>query len=182
MTITYTAGIPNAPNNPSVDQPNMKANNDANLAIWGIDHVSFNAGTSGIHNQVTFAANNVPAVPTSPPVLFTNNVASIPQLFFYSGSAAQGMNQYIASGNGSTFCLGGIILKWGTYMTGGDGNSINFAVAFPNGCFNVQVTIQSGSSPNSQIYVKMGTVTVSSFQTAKTGSSNYPIFYTAIGY
>jgi hypothetical protein len=60
MTITYTPGIPNRPNNPSVDQPNMKVNNDANLTIWAVDHVTFNqpSGTpGGTHNHVTFTSS-----------------------------------------------------------------------------------------------------------------------------
>src|ERR1700729_2313552 len=142
MTIAYNLGIPNAPDNPSIDQPNMKTNNDNIATYVAVDHVGFNTAGSGQHNQITFHANNVPAVPTAPPVLFTNNDAfSLPQLFYYSGDAAHSSSQYVASPNGSTFLLGGIIIKWGMgALTGLPGPSVTFPVAFPNNCYSVTIT------------------------------------------
>ncbi len=142
MTIAYNLGIPNAPNNPSTDQPNMKTNNDNIATFVAVDHVGFNTAGSGQHNQVTFHANNVPSVPTSPPILFTDTVAGLPQLKFFSGDAAHSSNQYVVSANGSTFLLGGIIMKWGQ-VTAIDNTTISFPVAFPNNCFNVQITVDA---------------------------------------
>jgi hypothetical protein len=144
MSIPYNLNIPLASNNPSVDQPNMETNNNSIATYVAIDHVAFNTSGSGQHNQVTFNSNNVPATPTTPPVLFTNTVGSLPQLFFYSGTSP---NQYqIAGNNGSVLLLGGIILKWsrsgGIASSGGTANTFaSFGLSpFPNNCFAVLVT------------------------------------------
>jgi hypothetical protein len=196
MTIAYNLGIPNAPNNPSTDQPNMKTNNDNIATYVGIDHVGFNTAGSGQHNQVTFNANNVPVPPVSPPILFTNTVATLPQLFFYSGDAAHSANQYSISGSGgtgsggSTFLLGGLILKWGV-VAATDNTTINFATAsgavFPNNCLGVQLTLYtaSASSANAMILSVSPTPSNSAFtpriRTSAGTTGSATIFYLAIG-
>lgn len=178
MTIAYNLGIPNAPNNPSTDQPNMKTNNDNIATYVAVDHVGFNTAGSGQHNQVTFHANNVAAVPTSPPVLFTNNDAfSLPQLFFYSGDAAHGSSQYVANANGSTFLFGGIVLKWGN--AGTIGSTLSFPVAFPNQCFAVQVIGTSTLYTGGFVVTAIGQTGFTVQRTSGVGSTGY--YYIAIG-
>lgn len=189
MTIAYNLGIPNSPNNPSTDQPNMKTNNDNIATYVAVDHVGFNTSGSGQHNQVTFNANNVPTTPTSPPVLFTNNVLTVPQLFFYSGPT---FNQYSAVAGGATggsaFLLGGIILKWGT-LNAPDNTAIQISTyagsVFPNNCFAVYPVIIKSNTSNpinvtvSNISDKDHFTLRISFQTGGTTSSN--IYFLAIG-
>ena len=148
---TYVNTVPASGDNPSVDQPNMLGNTTATNGWVSQDHYGFNTSGptnnfGGLHQQVTFPGNNVPSVPTSPPALFTNLVNSLPQLFFYSGTAAQGSNQYSTSAsNGSTMLLGGIILKWGTgtFSAGSNNTPISFNKAFPNNLFVATVTLTS---------------------------------------
>lgn len=69
MSIPYNLGIPAASHNPSVDQPNMKINNDAIAQLIDIDHVGFNATnpgfpTSGRHKQAYFDNVITPTAPT----------------------------------------------------------------------------------------------------------------------
>lgn len=52
MNVGYTLGIPNRPDSPSQDQPNMKINNDAINTIFGVDHISFNQNNGGYHTVV----------------------------------------------------------------------------------------------------------------------------------
>jgi hypothetical protein len=157
---TYVNIVPASGDNPSVDQPNMLTNTTSVNAWVAQDHYGFNtAGPTnnfgGLHQQVTFAANNVPTPPTSPPVLFTNTVGSIPQLFFYSGSAAQSSNQYVlgslGSGKGSILLFGGIIVKWFSANINASSLAVNFATglslnAFPNSVQGALVTTQSFTS------------------------------------
>lgn len=178
MSISYTTGIPAATHNPSSDQPNMQTNND-NIPIFvARDHVGFNVvtGTSGHHLQVTFDSNNVPVVPTSPPVLFTNTVAGLPQLFFYSGDNAHGASQYTSASNGSTFLLGGIILKWGQCVFGGP---TTFAGAFPNNVFAVTFGALS-TTPGSNGTISAQPITTSGFTAFHTGGP-VTAYYIAIG-
>lgn len=147
---TYITNIPASGNNPSADQPNMQTNTNSINSIIATDHVGFNTtgpigppnGVGGQHLQVSFNGNNVPgAFPVPLPVLFTNLVHSLAQLFYYSGSAAQSANQYVDGASGSTFALGGILIKWGVYTSGGGGTqTVLFNPAFNNNCFSVILT------------------------------------------
>ena len=72
MSITYNPGVPAAPDNPSVDQPEMLINTKAIPALIGVDHVPFNVSGSGVvsgqHNHVTFGTGqSVPTLATTPP-------------------------------------------------------------------------------------------------------------------
>jgi hypothetical protein len=195
---SYNSVVPASNNDPSTDQPDMLTNAQSISSIIAQDHVGFNTDGSGWHNQVTFASNNIPASPTSPPVLFTNNVAGLAQLFFYSGNATQSSSQYIATSNGSTFLLGGIILKWGQVTVTGQ-QTVNFAAAgggnpglnvgaFPNACFAVIAQPKSPSAPTVvNDAVTIGAVTASTFvatatQRTNTVSNTVTFYCIAIGY
>lgn len=70
----YTIGIPDAPNDPSEDQPDMKINNDSNASIWEVDHFGFNDNFGGIHKQVRMPVRGGP--PGSiPPGMIVNEGA-----------------------------------------------------------------------------------------------------------
>lgn len=151
--MTYTPGIPVPTNDPSVDAPVMQQNSIAINNWVQVDHVGFNNASSGQHKQVTFQSNNVPSIPTTPPVLFTNiqdgagnNLpGGIAELFFYSGSALQGQGNYVSQIQGSVMLFGGIILKWGN-LSVPNGGSAPFTFPggqFPNACFACFTTTRS---------------------------------------
>jgi hypothetical protein len=88
-SFTYYANIPNAPDNPSFDQPLMQTNATSINGIIAVDHVTFNIKNpsgggatpgqgGGQHLQVTFNSKNVPGgAPTDPlSIMYTNNVSS----------------------------------------------------------------------------------------------------------
>lgn len=187
-SFSYTSSIPATNNDPADDQPLMQTNFSSISSLLAVDHVGFNTANGGMHNQITFPANNVPSVPTSPPVLFRNiqdgagnNLpGSVPQLFFYSGTSGQGQNNYIAQSNGSTMLMGGIILKWGSSSWPGQSGYVNFASAFPNNCF--AVICQNANSGNNTTNINViGTATnrFQVFSPNNSGGSN--LFYIAIG-
>lgn len=77
MSFTFDTTIPNAPNNPSVDQPGMLQNNVSTNGILAVDHITFNLLGGGQHKQVTFNGKNVPGAQTDPQsTLYTNNVTA----------------------------------------------------------------------------------------------------------
>jgi hypothetical protein len=164
MTWPYNPNLPNPPDDPADDVPGMQINAASIANIINVDHVPFNVSGGGQHQQVTFNANHVPSVPTIPPVLFTNSVAGLAQLFYYSGSNSQGASQYVASGTGSTMLLGGIIVKWGNAGVPStlNGTVVNFVNAFPNACFLVLAEAQdtaSATSANTYCYARTFTQT-----------------------
>lgn len=184
MTFNYFPTIPNPPNDPADDVALMQTNSASINSIVAVDHVGFNAvGGGGQHKKVTFNSNSVPAVfPVSPPVLFTDTVAGLPQLKFYSGDAAHSSNQYVLAGTGSTFLMGGIILKWGTFTMGAGvtTQAVTFAGAFPNGKLSVVVSATSGQAAD--VISAQVDANLTNFTAARAITSNLPYYYIAIGY
>jgi hypothetical protein len=143
--LTYTAGIPNTPNNPSNDQPIMKVNNDSNNIIWGIDHHGFNDNQGGWHNIIRMPVG-VPAVP--PPAIllpapvgqvFVNTVGTDVQLFYES---SLGVVTQLTNSTGSAGYLG--IKAWALAGVGGiiGGESFNVVsvTRASMGLYNVVIT------------------------------------------
>lgn len=93
MSINYNLGIPASTHNPSTDQPNMQANNDAIAQFVAVDHVGFNTGSStdpsGTHNFVTFP------VAQTDPSLVGSEARLYPKLF--TGSATNILETYLAA-------------------------------------------------------------------------------------
>ncbi len=181
----FNSNIPASTNSPSSDQPLMLQNNVSTAAILGTDHVSFGIDWGGSHKQTTFTSNNVPTVPTTFPVLFTNtqdgagNIlpGGIPELFIYSGDSTQSNTQYVVLSSGSIVTFAGIIIKWGSFIPGASPFPITFVPAFPNACFSVTVTPSASSSTAT---ASVGTVTASGFQ-IYTNRLNALHYYIAIG-
>lgn len=71
---TYNRDIPDAPNNPSNDQPKMKTNTNSTDDLIAVDHVSFNDTPGGTHLQSTYSSKNTPAAQIDPQsVVYTTN-------------------------------------------------------------------------------------------------------------
>ena len=150
---TYFPTLPNPPDDPADDVAGMQTNAGSINGIIPVDHIGFNVINGGQHKQITFNqdASYVPIPPVSPPVLFTDTVAGLPQLKFFSGDAAHSANQYVVgvanNTPGSTFLLGGIIVKWFTVTFTGSFQVFTFAgvgvAAFPNNAFAASVTAGS---------------------------------------
>jgi hypothetical protein len=175
--ISYTLGIPNGPDNPSNDQPNMKTNNDNIAAFVAIDHQPFDVNNSGYHTDVHM-------IPQSPPVaiggigqLFSQNVTvnSIvdTQLFFKTG--LNGLSQL--TGNAAVSpgyqWIGGVLLKWGRNPIG----AVSFSSTFP--AFNHVYGLVLGDNSISAVPVSYSALTTSGFTLFSTGATN--VFWLAIG-
>lgn len=81
----YTRDIPDAPNNPSNDQPKMKINNNSVDDLLSVDHVSFNDSPGGTHLQSTYSSKNTPVAQLDPQsVVYTANgtAVTIADLFY----------------------------------------------------------------------------------------------------
>jgi hypothetical protein len=185
MTFPINVTVPGTNNDPADDQPLMQTNFGNINSYLQVDHTNPAAPGAGQHEQVTFNSNNVPSGTVSPPVLFTNDVNSLPQLFFYSGTTAQGSTQYVQAAQGSTFLLGGIILKWGLIGLTPNNTTISFPVAFPNNCFSVVLTINDATQKQAFLNVSQGTLTKTGF-TVKTinasgSATTIGFYYMAIG-
>lgn len=83
---SYNNTVPNANNDPSVDQPDMLTNAQSIKSIWEEDHVGFNANNGGQHTHVTLVNVAVPPAQANPAsyvgTQFGQAAASVPELFF----------------------------------------------------------------------------------------------------
>jgi hypothetical protein len=112
---SYNQGVPDAPNNPSVDQPDMLQNTISIFGIWDVDHVGFNSTgaamtSGGQHLQVSFNGKNVPgALPTDPlSILYTNSgtASTISQMFYANQNGTFPINAIRAFGNFGATAIG----------------------------------------------------------------------------
>lgn len=196
MSISYNPSIPQSNDLISNSQPQILQNFGAINTIVGIDHYSFasSAPPAGDHKQVTFGASN-PASPdppgqvtVNPPVLFTNikdgagNALpnGVAEMFFYSGTPAQGQNNYVAKPTGSTVLMGGIIMKWGHGNVPPNVTTpVSFTQgAFPNNCFTVVVS--GAVNGNLTIGFNVQAISPGSFDLRANGGGG-DFYYIAIG-
>ena len=74
MSFSYTTGVPNPPNNPSVDVTPMQTNTNSISSLISVDHVGFNIANGGTHKQVNFSNKTTQGAQADPAsVLFTTN-------------------------------------------------------------------------------------------------------------
>lgn len=188
MTFPYNNGIPATNNDPSVDQPDMLINTQSINGILATDHISFNAQNGGQHKAIHFNqdASYVPVVfPVNPPQLFTDVVAGLPQLKFYSGTQNQSANQYSLASNWSTFVFGGMVLKGGMITVSFTTQVFTYSTLspalqpFPNATLSVILTPISNTPGGVLFNVPAVTSTTFTVRTSVTGVQYY---FLAIGY
>lgn len=149
---SYNINIPDAPNNPSNDQPKMKINTNSIDSIIGVDHFSFGTGKDGWHQQVTLPISLViPTITAGQGSLYTKTAttatAHTESTLFYSPDTTE--NQYqltrtistnftnfstnnaygtppagFTQTGGWTFLPGGMLVQYGFFgKTGATGSS-----------------------------------------------------------
>ena len=117
---SYTLGIPNGPNDPSNDQPNMKINNDNISAIIGVDHVTFNQNNGGYHTDIhQIPLGGDPGAMSGIGQIYSKTLGSDQSLFYESGAGIitqlTGTNSsaFLQNTNGYIWIAGTILLQWG---------------------------------------------------------------------
>ncbi len=183
--LTFDASVPAANDDPSIDQPDMLANNVSTNAWVTQDHYGFNTTGStnnfgGLHQQVSFPATNIPGGYTIPTIYRNNDNLSHAQFYLATTSAAASTDQYQVTNsgtgtNGSVLLFNGIIIKWFSISATVGSHSYTFASLglndFPNNLLNAVVSSQSngaqaaylpGSSDKTKIQINaLGTNIVS---------------------
>ena len=163
MSFTFSTTVPAAPNNPSVDQPDMLQNNVATNGIVAVDHITFNTLGGGQHKQVTFNSKNVPAAQTDPQsTLYTNNItvatatntisaSTKANMFFrnqdaiYPASMIRAFGAFDAAGTAlNTWNMSATRLGAGQYnitLASGAVTGVNFSVQVSSSSTNTQTFI-----------------------------------------
>lgn len=142
MTFAYTRDIPNPPNNPSSDVPNMKINTNSISDLINVDHQSFGVANGGTHKQINFKAKTAQGAQVDPAsVVYTAN-----------GSASTRANLIFknAAGTFPISCLRVVGVCTTTLVNG--------AVPLDNG-FNVTSITCSGAGVTYSVLVPAGIIT-----------------------
>jgi len=152
---TYYDNIPNAPNDPSQDQPKMEVNTNSTDLILAEDHVSFNLNNGGWHKLIHMIPQAKSIVANTAAGQFytstsTTNFGTDNQLWYKSTSTAAGSpgeqitGNNAAANNGWAF-FSGIIVQWGSasVAAGIAGQDVAFTPNFPNNAFVVNITPQT---------------------------------------
>lgn len=156
----YNRDVPDGPNNPSDDQPDMKINTNSIDDLLAVNHISFETDGGGIHKFVQIPIPDPvqsPGVGDGDGVLFGLPLTVGSDTFLwpawqnkqFAGGAPGGASTFLFTGvttataNGSTFVTGGIEIKWGSVTPAANGSgdgTITFSAAFRNNCFSVMLT------------------------------------------
>jgi len=162
MVITYTRDIPDAPNNPSVDQGPMKTNTNSIDTLIAVDHYTFADVPSGTHKQVTISGKNAGGAQTDP--------ASI--MYTSSGTASSVANLNYRNQNG-IFPLN-CVRAWG-YVQGGVGpvvigsQSVNVSTVTRSSTGKYVVTLTANAVSTNQYAVICSSNVVSSASGTQVG-------------
>ncbi len=159
MPIPYNNNIPDAPNDPSADQPKMRTNTNSTDAIIAIDHYTFADAPAGQHKQVVLAGKNAQGAQTDPSSA----------VYSASGTASSVSNLIYRNQNG-VFPLN-CVRAWGL-VTGGVGpavvasQSVNVSAVARSavGKYTVTLTANAVSTANFAV-IACSTLTTSSVGT-----------------
>jgi hypothetical protein len=133
--VAYNRDIPDAPNNPSTDQPKMKQNTNAIDDLISVDHLSFQATNFGTHKQTAFENFSAGVVPGGVPASVAYPAAGVAEVT---------RAQYYFKNSTNTFILSA--LRAFAYVTGATGaiiagQSSNVTSVTRNSAGNYTVTI-----------------------------------------
>jgi len=185
---TYNNGVPDGPDNPSDDQPDMKINTQSIDSIIAIDHIGFNTNGSGIHKQVTLLNQGAPGLGDGNGVMYANivNGNSWPIWQNALGSTVMVSSATNNSSLGYVSLPGGILIQWGK-QAGSSANTIpvSFPLQFtlasvPTNAYSVQVIPErAASSPGNDFSTVLvtGSVTSSGFTIGNVGSHTIVNWY-----
>lgn len=204
----YTTNIPDANNDPSVDQGPMEVNTNSINSLIAEDHYGFNDASGGLHAKVRLPV--LGAIPTGTgasigtlytktagesEVFFTPDVTAneyqltrtITASFAKFGTNTALPGPTVGTG-GWTFLPGGLLLQWGlvnTIAASGTATTVTFPISFTGIPFSItigSITAEGNSPGANNQFVKDGTVSTSQFQIVNSsGSSARKIYYMAIG-
>lgn len=187
VAFTYNRDIPNPPNAPAVDVPNMQVNTNSIDDLIKVDHVSFNLANGGYHDVIhqNLQVANPAAIAGINQIY--SKVPTIPangdtQLFTRTG--AGGISQLtgnVAADTGYTWCAG-VLIQWGKVTSTARTTAVSFTPNFPTNVFNVQLTLRLsvGGSTTSVNCVSVvdGSLSIAGMNVNFTGTSaNYTGFY-----
>lgn len=204
--ITYNRDIPDTPNNPSNDQPDMQVNTNSTDDLINVEHYSFNQNEGGKHKYIRMPDDvNPGGVTGASELLLYNGLDAVHNFFFVppntavpGGAIQLTRNEApVAANNGYSWMPGGILVQWGrntavsggSFASGAAFGTITFAalnIAFTTSCFTVfTIPFYTVAQPNGAGSVNVDNASLSSTSfnwRFNSNSGSYTGFYwVAIG-
>ncbi len=147
--VTYNRDIPDAPNNPSVDQPKMKTNTNSIDTLLAVDHIGFNATNGGIHKQTAFEVFSAGAIPGGTPSSVAYPAAGLADTsraqYFFKDSTN---TNYLLSGiKAFAFCAPN------GSITGGQSSNVSLIVNNIPGKYTINVAPNVLKSSNYLVFI-----------------------------
>lgn len=188
-SINYNLNIPDGPNNPSNDQPDMKENTNSINQWTAVDHYQFSDNTAGKHKQSRYVTSTMPAgLVNGEGTLYTKSSTGS-QLFYSPDNTGReyqmtrtieaswatfGVNTGAGS-SGWSFLPGGLILQWGV-ASGGSPANITFPVTYTTGVFSITL---GNAQTGLQFYISASSA--SGFTITRTSGAGMNVFWMSIG-
>lgn len=167
--IVYNLNLPNPPNDPSIDAPNLQTNTNSISSIISQDHIGFNTSTnaSGIHNIINFYEQLADPAVGLFGQLYTKNLAGTPALFFEdtTGRVTRLTQTTALSGNQGIIILPlGLIMQFGNVSPPGNSGIVTFLLPFVNPPISVTFGLLiPGASSAHNVWIDGATLTNSGF-------------------
>lgn len=165
MNQDYNVDIPNAPNDPSVDQPKMKVNTNSISNLIAQDHFGFKNNFGGYHKTIHQIASSAPNTIQNVGQIYNKSVTvsgiTTTQLFYKSGPASMisgaesQLTGHKAALNGYQW-VGGVLLQWGVITLGSGLQNLttaqteNLNISYLSGIWDIQFSL-STNNPGSAL-------------------------------
>lgn len=184
--MAYNANIPQASDQISVSQAQLLANFQEINTYTAVDHEAFGLVDAGKHKKATFPVHAAPgAVGATEVGLYAANSGGTPELWINKTASQVPFTKSSQAATGYTYLPSGIIMQWGTALLSNAGVAVNFPLAFPVTCLNVQLTNHSDASTNQFLMANnLGAASFIGWATTRSGGAvaNVPVYWFAIGY
>jgi len=184
--MTYNAGIPAAPDDPSVSQGQMLTNFTQLDTHFTIDHMPFTTigADLGKHSKATLIEQGAdPGTIANEIALYTKALAGVSTLYMQKEGAGtviqMSAQDPTIAGEGRSFLPGGIILKWGTATINIAASPIVFGSgAFPNAVYSLVLTVGNSATASQQVvHTALGLAGFTGYGSA----NNLFCYYIAVG-
>lgn len=148
---TYNTGIPDAPNNPSDDQPLMKTNTDSINSILNVDMIGFGNANGGLHSKITYVnQGSDPGSAAAQYIEYSKATAGSSEMYAQKDAVAtpiqltRGVPTTNANGSYS-YLPGGFLIQWGSKTAVGNSATVTFPIAFTSAPTSVTATERNGA-------------------------------------
>lgn len=188
--MVYKPLIPLPTDNLSVSQGDIKENFTVANTSFGINHYPFDDATAnnGKHKKVSMPQTTIPTSVLGELILYNKGVSpgGSSALFMVRDGVPATDTQLtcpeitapLSTAQGYTFLPGGIILQWGVVTFPPFLNAAQpFNVAFPNACWNMQVSMTGVSGSPNNIGIASTTLSTFNWKFTGSGTSSFTGFY-----